>query len=348
MLRRHLTLILATRLLGCLLALAALVQLLDLLDKAGDIIAHGGVWQLAPFIGLRAPSILAQMLPLATLLGAVLTFQYLTRGAEVTAMQAAGLGLGDIMRLLLPVCVVIAAVQFTLQAEIAPRGDRALADWWAALIPADNPPPVPLWLLAHGDIAAIDHVSADGAHLTGVMIVQRAASGDVTDRLDADRADYVNGHWVLRGVRVADFDALQTVTRPTMIWPRGPRPRNMTQLVRPVADLPLGQLIATLRGRWVGPRGPAYDQTELCSLLAALLDPWLMLLLAAPVGFTPPRAAAAGTQAAVSVALGLGLLVAAGLLGALGAAGLLAPPLAGFAAPVLFGAIGLWRLRTHL
>jgi lipopolysaccharide export LptBFGC system permease protein LptF len=36
------------------------------------------------------------------------------------------------------------------------------------------------------------------------------------------------------------------------------------------------------------------------------------------------------------------------LLGALGAAGLLAPPLAGFAAPVLFGAIGLWRLRTHL
>ncbi len=347
MLRRYLTRLMVLRLLGCLLGLGALLQLLNLLDKAGDILAHGGASQLGQFIGLRLPTIIAEMLPLATLLAAVLTFRQLAGSAEMTAMQAAGIGAGRILRMLLPFCLVVATVQFVVQAEAAPRSERALAAWWTALIPAENPPPARVWLLAHGDVAAVDQVAGDGRRLAGVMIVERAASGDLIARLDAATAQYQGNRWILHSVRVADFQTGNSAMHATMVWPGGPVPENMAELAQPVMDMPLGQLIATLSGRWIGGRGPAYYRTELDGLVAGLLDPLLMVLLAAPVLLVPPRATGAGMAIALTIMLGLGLQVAAGLLSALGDAGIVAPLLAGLAAPVVFGGIGVFRLRRQ-
>ena len=344
MLRRYLTGMLLVRVAGSLLGLVAILQLLDLLDKAGSILSRGGVADIGRFIALRTPSLFAEALPLATLLGAVLTFLRLSGALEMTAMRAAGISLRQILRALLPACLLVSAAQFVLQTEVAPRAERRFADWWAATDPVAADPAAPrLWLRAHGDIAAVDRVSLDGGELGGLSVAQRSSTGDLTAWLEAGEAVRREGRWTLHDVRIARPGVAELEYRDTMEWANGPSPANMVELARPIDLMTLGRLIETLRGRWVGGRAPAFYWTELDRVLSALLDPFVMVLLAEPVLLAPPRTAG-GAPAATSLALGLGYLVCAGLLTALGNAGTLPPLLAGWSATLLFAVMGLVRL----
>jgi lipopolysaccharide export system permease protein len=344
--RRYLTTLLLTRLLGALFGLAALLQLLDLLDKAGTILAHGGLADIGHYVGLRLPTILAEMLSLATLIGALLAFRRLAATQEATTLRGTGLSLGQIMRLLLPACLAITVVQFALQAEIAPRAQRAFSDWWIVKVPLGSADPAPprLWLASRGDIAAIDRVSLDGRRLDGIMIAQRSGQGDLLVRLDADSGRYENGRWTLYAVRAARLNRAEARFLPTVSWPHGPVPANMIDLAHPVDSMTLGRLVNTLRGRWVGSQSMNFYRTQLYGMIASLFDPLLMILLAAPVLLAPPRASGGGIYTAGSLALGLGYLTSAGLLSALGEAGTLPPWLAGWTAIVFFLGYGGLRL----
>ena len=344
--RRYLTIMLLTRLLGALFGLAALLQLLDLLDKVGTILAHGGARGVAHFIALRLPTILAEMLPLATLIGGVLAFRQMARSQEATTLRGAGLSMAQILRLLLPLCLAITAAQYALQTEIAPRTERAFSAWWAMTVPPapTDPAPPRLWLVFHGDIAAIDRVSLDGRSLTGIMIVQRSDQGDLLARTDANSARYEKGHWTLYGVRVARQNHAQATMLPTADWPQGPLPANMIDLARPVGSMTVERLIATIRHRWAGSQSMAFYRTQLHGMIASLFDPLLMVLLAAPALLAPPRASGGGIYTATSLILGLGYLTSAGLLSALGESGTVPPWVAGWAALVFFASYGALRL----
>ena len=340
MLRRYLSALFLTRFLGSLLGLTAILQLLDLLDKTSGILARGGILDIGRFIGLRLPSLLSEMVPLAVLIGAMLTFMRLAGSLEMTALRAAGLSLWQVLRYLLPACLLLAAFQLVLLTEVSPRTERAFADWWARTAPfdANEPAPARLWLRAHGDVAAIDRVSLDGRRLDGLLIVQRSAMGDLAARLDARTALYADGHWVLHDVRVASPSRVDTAMQPSLDWQHGPLPANMVELAQPVEQQTIGHLIGTLKGDWIGARGRSFYMTQLDGLLASLFDPLLMLLLTAPVLLAPPRSGAGAWPIAKVLVLGLGYLVTSGLLGALGNAGTLPPIVAGWAATLLFGA----------
>ncbi len=198
MIRRYLTRLLLGRLLSALIGLTAMVQILELLEKAGTIFAHGGLLDILHFIGLRMPSILAGMLPLAVLIGALLTFRRLAADLEVTSLRGAGMSLWQMVLAVLPFCLLLSILQFGLENEVAPRADRAFADWWAATIPpaSDAPAPPPIWLRAHGDVAAAEKVSADGRSLQGVRVIERSAAGAVTAEIKAPSASVGQDGWV--------------------------------------------------------------------------------------------------------------------------------------------------------
>jgi lipopolysaccharide export system permease protein len=346
MIRRYLTRLLLTRLLGALFGLTALLQLIDLLNRAGTILAHGGLADIGHYLVLRLPTILAEMLPLATLVGALLAFRRLAVTHEATTLRGAGLSLGNVLRFLLPICFIITVVQVVLQAEIAPRAERAFSDWWTMRDSSETTDSARtlLWLKSGRDIAAIAHVSRNGQHLSGIMIAQRSKQGDLLDRLDAESALYENGHWTLHAVRVAHQNHAEAALIPSLIWPDGPVPANMIDLARPVDSMTVDRLIATLRGRWIGAQGMSVYRTQLQGLIVSLFVPFLMILLAVPAFLAPPRASGSSIYVATSLILGLGYLTAAGLLGALGEAGTLPPLAAGWAALVVFAAYGALRL----
>jgi lipopolysaccharide export system permease protein len=332
--------------LACLAALVSMLQLLNLLDRAGSLVDRGGVLAIGRFMALRLPALVAEMIPLAVLIGATLTFLRLAANLEMTAMRASGRSLLQTWAALLPVCAVIAATQFALRTEIVPRTERLFAEWWfrtaPALAPADEPPR--LWLRASGDVAAVDRVSPDGTRLDGVTVLQRSAAGDLEARLDARRADFRNGGWMLEDVRIARPDGRPMTTEPVLGWPLGPAPANMIELARPVDAMTLGRLLETLRGSWVGARGPAFYVTLLNRLAASLLDPFIMVALALPTALAPARSGGGSLLAGSGLALGLGYLVAAGLLQALGSGGWLPPVVAGWGATLMFTVLALTRI----
>jgi len=346
MIRLYLSRLLLGRLLGALIGLAAMLQLLELFEKAGTIFAHGGFLDILHFIGLRLPAILSESLPLAVLIGALLAFRGLAAGLEVTTLRAAGMSIAQMVMALMPLCLLLTLVQFGLQNEVAPRADRAFEDWWARTIPpaADAPVPPPLWLRAGGDVAAVNRVSLDGRQVEGVTLIERSAKGDVTAEITAPSAEVGARGWVLAQPRIAQAGKGKIREEASLTWPAGPSPANMVALIRPTDSQTLERLIGTLKGRWVGIQGPSYYRTALYEAFAVLFAPVIMLLLAAPVLLAPPRSEGNGMATATGLVLGLGYLVCAGLLNAFGESGAVPPWLAGWLVPVFSLAYAILRL----
>lgn len=356
-LRRYLTRLFGGRALATLLALAALLLLLDLLDRSTDVLARGGgVADIARYAALRLPTLVGHAVPLAVLVGAVLALGSLAARSEIAALRATGIGAWRLFGALLPACALAAATQLALLLGAAPRTERALADWWASrgAVSADTPVAGSqrLWFRNGGEIVAVDAVSPDGARLEGVLVVRREAdAARIAARLEARRAEHGGAAgWTLREVSVVRPAQARAETVDGMAWPDGPSPGAMRDLARPTEAQSPDRLLAGARGEGAVARGAAYYRTRAHAAVAMLATPFVMLLLAMPAAFALPRGSGSGgaaRPAAVGVALGLGFLAAAGLLGALGEASLLPPVLAAWTAPLLFAALGIALLQRE-
>ena len=353
-LRRYLTRLFLGRALGALLALAGLLQLLDLLDRASEVLARGGLLDVLRYAALRLPTLLGQAVPLAVLVGAALAFLRLSATSEMAALRAAGVGGWRVFGALLPASALAAAVQGALLFAVAPRTERALADWWdgrGAAATAGEPIAVPqrLWLRNGGDVVAVDAVSLDGRRLEGVLVVRRDEEGRVAARIEARRAEHdAAAGWTLRDVSVVRPARPRAEAAAELAWLDGPPPAAMRGLARPTEAQPLDRLLAGSRGEGAAARGAAFYETRLQSAAAMLATPFIMLLLAVPAAFGLPRqGGGAARRAAVGLALGLGYLLAAGLSEALGEASLLPPALAAWAAPFVFAVAGFLLLQRE-
>jgi lipopolysaccharide export system permease protein len=341
--RRYLSGIFIGRLVAALLGLAALLQLLDLLDRASEVLHRGGMLDLARYAGLRLPSLLGQMVPLAVLIAGMLTLRRLAMTLEMTALRAAGIPVRRVLAMLLPACAVAALAQALLLGAVAPRTERALAAWWArteprALVADDAPKRV--WLRTGNQIVGIDRVSLDGTHLDGVLLVPRDADALAVARVEASSADHTAAGWVLRDVREAAPSGAALLRQASRPWPEGPAPAELVDLARPTESQDPFWLLRALRREQAVDRGPAFYQTRLQTSIARLLSPFVMLLLAASVAFEMPRRGGGALRPLMALCLGLGFLLLGGLLGALGEAGVLSVALAVWTAPILFGALG--------
>ncbi|MFC7736717.1 LptF/LptG family permease [Roseomonas sp. GCM10028921] len=345
---RYLTRLFVARALAVLLGLAALLQLLDLLDKASDVLSRGGVADIGRYALLRLPTTLGRLMPLAVLVGAILAFRQFAASLEITAMRAAGIGTWRILGTLAPACALAFLLQSALLLGVAPRTERALADWWDSREPVERPLVLPqrLWLRNGTEIVAADAVSRDGGVLEGLLVIRRDAEGRALDRLDARRAAHGAEGWRLEGVRLVRPGASRPQEVAALPWPEGPAPRVLRELARPTEAQSPARLLAGWRGEGPVSRGPAFYAARLHALAASAAAPFVMLLLAAPAAFGLPRQEGAFRRAAVGLVLGLGYLVAAGLMATIGEAGGLHPVAAAWATPVLFAMAGLlllWR-----
>lgn len=348
---RYLTRLFLGRATAVLLGLASLLLLLDLLDKASDILAQGGIGDVGRYALLRLPTVIGRLIPLAVLTGAVLTFRRLAALQEMAAIWAGGSGPWRVLALLMPACALAAALQFALLLGLAPRAERAWTDWWDRREAAERPVPLQrrLWLRDGADIVAVDAASRDGRVLEGVLLVRRDEQGQATAQIDARRAVHDGTGWRLEDVRLVRPGDTEATAMAALPWPEGPSPSMMRALARPTETLPLQQLLAGYQGEGPLTRGPAFFATRLQAVLAALLEPAIMLLLALPSAFALPRQGGGARRAATALALGLGFLVAGGLMSSIGEASRLDPVLAIWIVPACFALAGLlclWRAEA--
>jgi lipopolysaccharide export system permease protein len=336
----YLTRIMAVRTLAAALALICLLQLIDLLERTGGLLARGGAMDILQWMVLRTPFLFHEVAPFAVLGGAIFTFSQLANSSELVVMRISGLSLFEIFKRTLPVALAVATLDLVVADQVTPRAEQFLNSWWDATAPgAATKPGTPRWFRIDGNVVMVRSAARNGDALRGVSIYERNGQKALTRRIQAPSATWTGRGWELHDAAITDLgESRATVmTVGETDWRTTLRPPDVYRLFADTYEVTSGTAYRSLFGKGPVDRSPSQFKTRLFRTIAEGLAPIIMLLLAMPLALGHPRSNRTGP---ILFALGCGLLylVTDGLLTAMGSTGILPPLAAAWGAPVAFAA----------
>lgn len=339
----YLTRELVGRILTTAAILLALMEILALLEQLTPILErHQGAGGVIYFMALHAPMLVSSALPLAVLIGSLILLVQMTTASEIAILRAAGLTTLGLARLMLPVVLALGVAGALADDQLTPRTELALARWWNRTDPHPEAGRS-FWFRSGMTLIDIGYVARGGATLSSVDLYQRAPNGRLLRTIHLNTLRYTKNAWLDNGG--LSLEPTGATVRTTALppapaqahgWPAGLRPADMIRLSMDSPPLSTATTIAILRGRMPAAQPAATLRT---ALLTRVLTPFsfaVMLLLALPVVYIPPRS---GTRSWLPVwCLGAGLLfvVFQGMLRALGNADTLPAPVATLPGIVIF------------
>lgn len=338
----------ATRILGAALILISILQVLDLLEVTTEILDRGlGVAGVAYYAALRLPRLFEQVAPIAVLAGGLFAFSQLARESAIVAMRASGISGYRIVGMAMPAAVAVMLLDALCGQVLAPRADPALAEWWKDTTPvAERKVVPPRTFRAGGDLVIGQSASADGRTIDAITIFRRDAKGILIEKVEAQKARYVQGGWTLDQPKTTRFvgDLAQTSTAAAKSWPTSLRPQDVRGLFDDDA-VPTAASARRALQDGGSDRPESFYATHFHAAFAGPFVALVMLMLSAPVALANFRSGQGAILLTGGLAAGLFFLVANGMLTALGESGALSPFLAVWAAPAIFGALAA---RTFL
>jgi len=338
-----------TFLMRCLAMLAMLVlvlQMLDLLSEAGNVLAYAGnneaeLWH---YVTLRLPQIVARFLPFSVLLGTLITLATLNANSEVVAMKSGGLSAHQILAPLMLVSLVVAVVSFAFNERIVTRATGTLAAWEDAgfgPIPEGNGVKSNVWVRDGEDLIRAGVIGGTG---TGVLLrkveIYDRHGNRLISIIRAPRGHYTKDGWELQ--EAVSFDVTRGTSRQlgTIRVGRTIRPDQFTlSTVNPdaLSFWELGEAIDTLKaaGRPVAALEGAYWHK-----ISGPLSTLLMPLLGSVAAFGIARSGKLFVRAVIGMALGFTFFVADNFALSMGNLGVYPPVLAAWAPFLLFLLVG--------
>ncbi len=170
----------------CLAMLAMLVlvlQMLDLLSEAGNVLAYPGngdaeLWR---YVSLRMPQIISRFLPFSVLLGTLVTLATLNANSEVVAMKSGGLSAHQILAPLMIVSLFTAIISFVFNERVVVRATATMTAWENAHfgpIPPLKGGKANVWVRDGDDLVRAGLINGTGANVTlsDVSIYDRHAT----------------------------------------------------------------------------------------------------------------------------------------------------------------------------
>jgi len=337
------------QILALLAVLTALLQMLELLDMTTEVLKREqGLRGLLYYAALRTPAEVVLMLPIAVLLGTMTAMHSMARNLEITTIRCAGVSLLRIFGYLLPVSLVLAALQFAMAERVLPQAENTLKEWWSESAPVGEEA-TRLWANTDRGPVSIESISPDGKHLRGLRLYMLGADGLLESRLAAGDAQWDGQVWrldVVTELRIEE-GRLQRIREPIWVWETNLKPDDVLRLDVSRPRLSSMMLADVIAGARVGTQPLSYYRTVLYRSFTAPLAVLVMLLLALPTACSQPRGRAGSREMLYALGLGLAFLLCDGMISALGTSGRLPPLTTALAAPLLFGAIGLLRLRIY-
>lgn len=334
------------RTLAMLAMLVLVLQILDLLSEAGDVLAYPGngepeLWR---YVSLRAPQITATFLPFAVLLGTLVTLTTLNHNSEVISMKAAGLSAHQILAPLMLVSAAIAMASFVFNERIVVRSVAAL-DAWDSVdfgpIPPDSGVRTNVWVRNGDDLIRAGVIAGRGqaVALRDVEIFDRRG-GNLVAILKASRGRRDGDAWRLEDVR--RFDAVSGTVQNlgTIRMGENITPDQFTLANVNVEGVSFGELNETITALKAAGRPTAEMEVAWWHKISGPLSTILMPLLGAVAGFGLARSGKLFIRAVIGMALGFGFFVVDNFSLAMGDLGAYPPFLAAWAPFLLFLLVG--------
>ena len=192
-----------------LIGLTLFVQLINELDDIGRGNYH--FVQALKYVTLSTPSRIVEFLPLAVLLGCMLSLGSLASNSEIIAMQASGVSMSRLVLSVVQAAVVIALISLALSELIAPDSSTHAK----ALKNSAKKQNAPLhsregvWIKDGSRVMHIEQLLPSGFAL-GVRVYQLGEEGELKSTLQAERADPTPYGWQLREVKILHLDPKQS------------------------------------------------------------------------------------------------------------------------------------------
>ncbi len=335
-----------TRTFGLLAALLLILQTLDLLSESGAILAHPGntqaqVWA---YVGLRAPQIIAFLLPFSVLLGTILTLITMNQNSEVIALKAAGLSAHQVLAPLLVASLGVAAVSFVFNERIVTRATATLDQWkdvdYGAL-PIDRGERTNVWVRDGDDLVAVQQVRGRGEQTRlGNVTVYDRTGGELVAIIRAPQGRHAGNGWAIGPTTRFDVATGKLSDLGTVKVAPGVRPDQFTLGSVNPDGLAWGSLRSAIGDLRDAGRPTKSLEGTLWHKLSGPLSAVLMPLLGAVAAFGIARSGQLFLRAVVGMALGFAYFVADNFALAMGNLGAYPPFLAAWAPFLLFLLIG--------
>jgi lipopolysaccharide export system permease protein len=319
--------------------LIAVLQMIHLLERMGDLMQRDGIWALARYAVLMFPEMAQQTAGMAMLIGAVVTFMQLARSSEMVVMRATGFSMYQIFKAALPVGICVVLLHAVLADQLTPRSQQAFDRWWTQTAPNTGAPDADAqWFRIGNDIVRLGGASISGETLENVRIYQRDVAKILSRRLAAPTATAEpGGGWRLHDATMVTIEGDRAVTTGAneMFWQSPLRPDDAARLFADVPQISSREAFGSLTGTVPATQSRSRLVTRLHRALAEPIVALAMLLLALPLVLGHPRSDQT-LPVLYAVIGGLLYLVTDGLLTAAGQAGALPPALASWAGPGIF------------
>ena len=336
----------AIRTFAIMAAMVLVLQALDLLGQTGDILAFPGngdaqVWR---YVGLRAPQIIAFVLPFSVLLGTILTLSQMNQNSEIIALKASGLSAHQVLAPLIITSLFVAVISFVFNDRIVSRATATLTQWQKVdygTLPIDRGDRFNVWVRDGDDLIEVAQIKGRGAaaRLSGVSLFDRT-DGNLVAIVEAPRGTYTGSGWRLEDAKRFEVASGRSTKLGTVTVASGVRPDQFTlSTVEPegLSFRALREAIDDLRdaGRPTKAlEGAAWHK------LSGPLSSMLMPLLGAVAAFGVARSGKLFLRAAIGMGLGFAYFVADNFALAMGNLGAYPPFLAAWAPFLLFFLIG--------
>lgn len=335
-----------TRTLAVLAALVLILQTLDLLGESGNVLGHPGnsSAELWLYVTLRAPQIIAFVLPFSVLLGTLIALATLNQNSEVISMKASGLSAHQVLAPLFAASMLVAAVSFAFNDRIVARATSTLSRWQKVeygQIPVTKDGQTNVWVRDGDHLIHADVVSGHGAgtKLDNLTVYNRRG-GMLMAIIRGKRAIPMGDGWQLQGAQRFDVQSGKIDDLGTITLGSGVRPDQFTLADVNADDMSLIGLYRAVAELKAAGRPTGALEAGWWHKISKPLSSLLMPLLAAVAAFGVARSGKLFLRAAMGMGLGFAYFVADNFGLAMGNLGAYPPLLAAWGPFFLFLLIG--------
>ncbi len=311
----------------------------------GDYTLGHAAW----FILLSLPENIAEIFPMAGLVGTILGLGMLASRSELIIMRVAGLSIQSIILAVMKIALILVAIAWLLGECIAPTLDK-LAHRYKSVALSEGQ----ALHTAHGtwmrEGQNFIHIQSilNNQHLAGItqyhfdnnMILQKTSH--------AKEAKYIDHQWMMYDLEETQFEEGRTTQHSysTQVWPSHIEPGVLNVVnVKDIDELSLSGLWKTMRYRQKNALDSKPYELALWQKIVRPFATLVMMFLAIPFIFGPLRSSTMGLRMLVGVFVGFGFYTINQLFGPLTLVYPISPMIGAWLPLFAFLGLGIYLLR---
>ncbi|HCE66944.1 MAG: LPS export ABC transporter permease LptG [Geobacteraceae bacterium GWC2_55_20] len=338
----------------CLGSFVAIYLVLDMMDKIPRYLRAGGaISDIATFFLNKLPEMVGQTAAFSTLMATLLTLGLLSRSSEITAMRSCGISL---LRISFPMLMLglVASVLLLVNAEMLVPKSYERMDYIErvrikkqgvnAVFKLNN-----IWFRNDSMIIQARAFDPQKRMLKGVTVWTMDDSLTPVSRIDADRAEFKDGHWTLRQLEVKDFSVgtgYRATAVPSMEVALNLKVDDLKVLDNNADNLSYRKLREYAENLRRGGYQAFRYMTMMHSKISSPFAAFVMVVLGIPFAMRNSRSGGIALGIGASVGIGFGYFVINAVLLSYGRSGVLPAVAAAWGANVIFCLVGVWLAMT--